>query len=187
MRPAERISAGRICLYMKEQYLYREATVADVQSIMQLVQQRIDWMNEMGLHQWNETDYFGRYPRSYWEDNIGFFLVAEVGGQVVAAMALYHEDIRWTRDGELYGAPLGDSPAFYLHHLVTDPRCKGVGRRLMEYTESYAMEHGVKILRLDSAIGNQTLERYYTSQGYMERGRCHDRLYHGVLREKILS
>ena len=97
---------------------FREATIHDVDAIMALVQLRIDWMNAVGLHQWNETDYFGRYPRSYWEKNIDFFLV--------------------------------------------------------------------HILRLDSAIGNQVLERYYTQLGYTPCGVCHDRLYHGILREKIL-
>lgn len=163
---------------------FREARLHDVDVIMSLVQQRIDWMNVVGLHQWNETDYFGRYPRSYWEKNIGYFLVGEVDGKVVVAIALYTEDVRWTRDGIYMGGLSGE--AYYLHHLVTSPACPGVGRAMMLYVEQYATAHNIRILRLDSAVGNQALEKYYTDLGYIACGTCHDRLYHGVLREKKL-
>ena len=152
---------------------------------MTLVQRRIDWMNVVGLHQWNETDYFGRYPRSYWEKNIACFLVGEEEGRVEVAIALYTEDVRWTRDGIYTGSFRGAT--FYLHHLVTDPVAKGAGKQMMLYVEQYAIEHHVSLLRLDSAVGNLALERYYTDLGYTACGTCHDQLYHGVLREKLLS
>ena len=152
---------------------------------MTLVQHRIDWMNAVGLHQWNETDYFGRYPRAYWEKNIGYFLVGEQEGRVVVAIALYTEDVRWTRDGDYIGSLAGE--AYYLHHLVTDPAAKGVGREMMLYVERYAVLQNVFLLRLDSAVGNLSLEKYYSDLGYTACGICHDRLYHGVLREKALT
>lgn len=164
---------------------FRKARLQDVDAIMTLVQRRIDWMNVVGLHQWNETDYFGRYPRSYWEKNIGYFLVGEKEGRVVVAIALYTEDVRWTRDG-VYTGNLSGS-AYYLHHLVTDPASKGVGKQMMLYVEQYAIEHQILLLRLDSAVGNLSLEKYYTALGYTACGTCHDQLYHGVLREKELS
>jgi len=151
---------------------------------MDLVQRRIDWMNVEGLHQWNETDYFGRYPRAYWEQNINYFLVGEEKGRVVVAIALYTEDVRWTRDGEYTGALSGK--AYYLHHLVTDPLCQGAGKEMMLYVEQYAVAHQIALLRLDSAVGNLSLERYYNALGYTACGTCHDQLYHGVLREKRL-
>ena len=151
---------------------------------MALVQMRIDWMDHVGLHQWNDTDYFGRYPRNYWERNIDYFFVGEHQDKLVVAIALYTEDIRWTRDGEYTGTASGD--AYYLHHLVTNPDAKGAGVAMMHYVEQYAVKQGIHLLRLDSAIGNKVLERYYTQLGYTPCGTCHDRLYHGVLREKVL-
>lgn len=164
---------------------FREASWRDVDAIMTLVQRRIDWMNAVGLHQWNETDYFGRYPRSYWERHIPSFLVGEEQGRVVVAIALYREDVRWTHDGVYTGSLAGE--AYYLHHLVTDPAAPGAGRAMMLHVEEYAIAHGIKLLRLDSAVGNQALERYYTDLGYTPCGTCHDRLYHGILREKPLD
>ena len=164
---------------------FRKARLSDVDAIMTLVQLRIDWMNVMGLHQWNETDYFGRYPRAYWEAHIGSFLIGEEQGRVVVAIALYTEDVRWTRDGLYTGALTGK--AYYLHHLVTDPTVPGAGVQMMHYVERYASERGIKLLRLDSAVGNQALEKYYMDLGYVACGPCHDRLYHGVLREKNVT
>lgn len=165
--------------------MFRRARLQDVDAIMTLVQYRIDWMNDVGLHQWNETDYFGRYPRSYWEKNINYFIVGEKEGRVVVAIALYTDDVRWTRDGEYTGGLTGN--AYYLHHLVTDPACKGAGKKMMLYVEQYAIEHQILLLRLDSAVGNLSLEKYYTDLGYTPCGTCHDQLYHGILREKLLS
>lgn len=168
---------------------YRKARLQDVDAIMSLVQQRIDWMNETGLHQWNETDYFGRYPRKYWEDNIYYFLVGEAeDGRIVAAIALYDNDVRWTRDGKLNDSivPVAER-AYYLHHLVTDTGSRGVGREMLRYVERYAQQNGISLLRLDSAVGNTNLEYYYTEMGYSACGTCHDRLYHGILRQKRLN
>lgn len=164
---------------------FRQATLQDVDAIIELVQKRIDWMDVKGLHQWNKTDYFGRYPREYWESKIGYFLVGEEHGKVVVAVALYTEDVRWTRDGEYTGTASGD--AYYLHHLVTSPDAKGAGVAMMYYVEKYALEHGVYLLRLDSANENKVLENYYNRLGYVACGICHDRLYHGILREKLIG
>ena len=55
---------------------------------------------------------------------------------------------------------------------------------MMHYVERYALEQNIPLLRLDSAVGNLALERYYTALGYTACGTCNDRLYHGILREK---
>jgi hypothetical protein len=42
-------------------------------------------------------------------------------------------------------------------------------------------------MRLDSAVGNKNLERFYASRGYVEAGTCKDGLYEGILRQKKLK
>lgn len=163
--------------YHPHNLCFREATVDDVDAIIELVRMRIQWMDNVGLEQWNKTDYFGRYPREYWAENIHSFLVGDAEGRVVVAMALYVSDVRW---GEM------PDEAYYLHHLVSSQDCPGAGHAMMQYVEHYAKAHGIGILRLDSAVGNAALERFYTRLGYKESGRCRDRLYYGILREKRL-
>lgn len=157
--------------------IYRKAEDRDVDAIIGLIRARIRWMDEVGISQWNKTDYFGRYPREYFIRNLPYFLIAEENGKVVAAAALYTEDIRW---------PNNDRPAFYVHHLVADPDVKGAGGMLCDYCAVWAKENGAEVLRLDSAVGNTALEGFYASRGYEPRGECQDRLYFGILREKKL-
>ena len=50
----------------------------------------------------------------------------------------------------------------------------------------FCKEKGKEYLRLDSLRGNETLEDYYSMLGFVEKGTCVDRNYHGILRERKL-
>ena len=156
---------------------FRMARAEDLDGIIALVQERIDWMDEVGLEQWTKTDYFGRFPREYFEANLPWFVVAEENGVLAAAAAFYEEDDYWPREGE---------PAVYIHHLASSLACKGAGRALMEYADVYARERGIHLLRLDSAVDNLVLERFYTDLGYRAVGTCQGGLYRGIKREKCI-
>ena len=56
----------------------------------------------------------------------------------------------------------------------------------LEKAEEYTASRGKQYLRLDSAVGNKTLEDYYESRGYRTVGTCVDGLYEGILRQKKL-
>ena len=36
----------------------------EVQTVFELILDRIEWMNENNIHQWNETNYTDAYPLS---------------------------------------------------------------------------------------------------------------------------
>ena len=156
-----------------------KALPADIPQIMQLLQKRIDWMDEMDLYQWNKTHYLDCYPAEYFAEKIRTeaVFVARDGGEITAVMALFSADPRWEDDG---------TTAFYVHHLATDPRCPGLGRTMLEYAEQVARSHGRQALRLDSQLVNQKLSRYYENLGYRPVGECVDGEYVGILREKFL-
>ena len=51
----------------------------DVDSIIDIIQERIDWMDRQGLYQWNKTHYMQRYPREYFLQRVmagEFYLAA---------------------------------------------------------------------------------------------------------------
>lgn len=154
--------------------MIRKATSADIDGILRLIRARMDWMDAVGIRQWNFTRYLDRYPRPYFEARIGAFFVAEEKGVLTGAMALFEEDPRWDRPGT----------AYYLHHLVSAPDAKGTGAELVRFAEGYAKERGKEFLRLDSAVDNAPLARYYEAMGYPASGTCDDGAYHGLLREK---
>lgn len=163
---------------MEKTYVFRQAQQDEVKKIFDLIMERVSWMDQVGIHQWNDTKYDERYPFSYYEmrRQKGELFVLEQAGELLCVGALFHEDERWP-DPE---------NAYYLHHFASGVDHKGMGTVFLEEAEKYTKAQGKAYLRLDSAIGNKTLEEYYASRGYTEAGRCVDGLYKGILRQKKL-
>ena len=165
---------------MEEKYIFRKALQQEIPEVFGLIMRRVAWMDRVGIRQWNTTKYDERYPLDYYEmrrqrDEL-FVLEDRAAGRILCVGALFHEDERW---------PDPES-AYYLHHLAAEVDAKGAGSIFLQMAEDYTASQGKKYLRLDSAVGNRTLEDYYTSRGYVEAGRCTDGLYEGILREKKL-
>lgn len=165
---------------MEETYIFRKATAQEVPAVFALIMRRVAWMDTVGIRQWNTTKYDQRYPLDYYEKRrqMGelFVLADRATEKLLAVGALFHDDVRW---------PDPES-AYYLHHLASDLDAKGAGSIFLKEAERYTASQGKLYLRLDSAVGNQTLQDYYTSRGYVEAGRCEDGLYKGILRQKKL-
>ena len=163
-----------------EAYHFRQANEGEIQTVFDLIMGRVAWMDTVGIRQWNATKYDERYPLHYYEQRRQqeelFVLEERATGQIVSVGALFHEDERW---------PDSES-AFYLHHLASRVDKQGTASIFLQLAEEYTAGCGKQFLRLDSAVGNKTLEAYYTSRGYVEAGRCTDGLYEGILRQKKL-
>ncbi|MCD8037364.1 MAG: GNAT family N-acetyltransferase [Clostridiales bacterium] len=156
----------------------RLAEISDLDGIIALIQKRMDWMDEVGLCQWNKTNYLEEFTKDYFEKNIieKNFYIAEEDGLLIGTIALFRQDLRW-EDGK---------ESVYIHHLTAEPGKAGVGRKLVEYAEQYAKNMHFQMIRLDSPANNQKLSDYYESMGYMPVGRCANSFYEGILREKKL-
>ena len=166
---------------MEERFLFRAAEAHEVQTVFDIIMDRVAWMDTVGIQQWNTTKYGERYPLDYYEqkrqmDEL-FLLEDTQTGEILCVGALFHEDERWPEQAN----------ARYLHHFASVVGKKGIGSTFLELAEQYAADRGIEYFRLDSAVGNTVLENYYASRGYVEAGLCDDGLYHGVLREKKLK
>ena len=166
---------------MNSNYIFRQAKPEEIRAVFDLIMGRVAWMDQVGIRQWNTTNYDQRYPLDYYEMRRQmeelFVLEDTSTGQILSVGALFHEDERW---------PEPES-AFYLHHLASRVDAKGTGSIFLQMAEDYAAGMGKKYMRLDSAGGHKTLEDYYTSRGYTEAGCCTDGLYEGILRQKRLT
>ncbi len=168
---------------MPEAYVFRPLRHDELPAMQALIRQRIAWMDACGIRQWNVTDYEGVYPPEYyeacWQRGELFALADAATDEVVGGGCLKAADDRWP-DGRT-------ASALYLHHLAADLAHKGTGRAFLRGAERHAARVGKAFLRLDSAIDNPALTRYYESQGYLPAGQCIDGLYEGVLRQKRLA
>ena len=148
-----------------------------------LIRSRVRWMDEVGIRQWNTTDYETCYPLSYYEDHRRkgevFVLADRESGDILSAAVLKREDDRWS-------AEQNRDSAVYLHNFASRIGSK-TGTFFLQLAEDYAAAEGYTWFRLDSADDNETLERYYAERGYLPAGTCVDGLYRGILRQKKLK
>lgn len=161
-------------------YLFRTAELSEVESVFRLYENRIHWMNQQGIRQWNMTGYLEAYPIDYYikQQNLGNLYVLTESNGIVGAVVLLQEDSRWPDSEAL--------PALYIHNLVTDSGIKGAGKRILRESEKMAFSEGKRAIRLDCAVDNAFLNNYYEFLEYKIVGACQEGTYIGNRREKIL-
>lgn len=165
---------------MEQSNTFRRAEAGEVPHIFHLIRERVRWMEERGLRQWNVTGYLEAYPLPYYQEAQArgrLFVLAEEGGRPVCAAVLLEEDEQWT-DG---------ASALYIHNLAANLDCPGAGARFLRAAERYASQRGKDWLRLDSAEDNGPLADYYAAQGFRSVERCQDGPYRGILRQKRVA
>ena len=171
----------------EKDFLFRPINFHEIPLMFDIIISRMKWMDEVGIKQWNVTEYDKVYPVSYYEEmyRLGqvFVLERKSTGQIVAAAVLKHEDDRWEHLGSLYE----QHSAFYLHNFATVIGEKGVGAVFLRLAEDFAAKEGKEFFRLDSADDNERLEKYYSEKGYSPVGYCIDGRYTGILRQKLLN
>lgn len=160
---------------------FESAETENLSDIYALYEQRVQWMDAVGLKQWNVTDYLNAFPLSYYQNlqKSGKLYVLKHEHRIVGALALFDHDDYW---------PDSDTAsAYYIHHLVSDSQYRGIGKLMLRHAEKIAVDSGKEYLRLDCAVDNPALNLYYQSKGYAYAGTCQDGPYLGNrLAKKLL-
>ena len=166
---------------MKDKYVFREIKKQEIPQMFSLILQRMKWMDEKGIRQWNVTNYAEVYPERYYEAQREkgevFVLAEKETEELVCAAVLKEEDERWE----------DEQPALYLHNYVSKVGQHGAGAVFLHLAEEYALEKGKRYFRLDSAVDNEALAKYYEARGFLPVGTCEEGLYKGILRQKELK
>lgn len=119
-------------------YILDLATQSDLSAVCHLIDERIRWMDAVGIRQWNVTDYWGVYPRSHYEELVRlgqlYVLRQRPHGKIAGAAALYETDPRWQG--------LLEIPAYYVHHFAADEAQKGAGAVLLSLIEELGARRG---------------------------------------------
>ena len=161
-------------------YELKRGTLSDLPQVYKIIDDRIHWMDVVGIRQWNVTDYWECYPKSYYEkavhDGTLYVLKNPDDDQVVSVAVLYEQDARWTKQQ--------GPAAYYVHHLATRIGEKGAGVEMVRQCENLAAKNQKQYLRLDCAIDNPKINAYYDRLHYDYAGTCVDGKYAGNLRQK---
>ena len=168
---------------MESKYIFRQIKSEEIPEMFDIILERVAWMDEVGIRQWNVTGYAEAYPLSYYEEKHEkgevFVLEEAESSKILCAGVLRNEDERWD-----HVCDSADGSALYLHNFASRVSAKGIGGIFLEMAEKFAAESGKQYFRLDSADDNEFLTQYYSSRGYLPVGSCIDGPYTGILREK---
>lgn len=163
-------------------YTFMLADETELEEVYALINQRIEWMDEVGIQQWNVTKYWEAYPKSYFINQVqqgNLYVLKQMDTKkVIGAVVCLTTDKRWKNSSSV--------SAYYLHNFVTDKNEPGVGKLILKYVEDLGIKNHKTHIRLDCAIHNTRLNAYYEEKGYILKGQCEDGLYKGNNREKLL-
>ncbi|MEC0201549.1 GNAT family N-acetyltransferase [Paenibacillus lautus] len=145
----------------------RTGRIEDLQEIMALIARCVSVMQAGGSDQWDD-----QYPnREIIGEDLqrGTLFAAEGEGRILGIIVLdesqaaQYQTINWKQE---------DGPHLMMHRLAVDPEAQGQGvaRKLIAFSEEYAMREGYTSLRLDTYAKNTAALRLYQGLGYDLRG-----------------
>ncbi|MEN0053648.1 MAG: GNAT family N-acetyltransferase [Mucilaginibacter sp.] len=146
--------------------LIRQATVADIPNILNLIAEVVPAMIASGNLQWDNN-----YPNAtVFTNDIeqNQLWVAEVNHQIAGVSAI-------TTDQDAEYAEVGwdiSEPAIVTHRLAVSPRFRGLGiaAALLQEAEKEAIRRNIKTLRIDTNIKNLATQKLFPKLGYVLAG-----------------
>lgn len=157
--------------------IIRYAEECDLDNILALIKERMKWMDEHGMDQWNKGDYLSFYTPQYFLSHIQAkeLLITKQEEELTGVVGFFYDDERWDHD-----------PHFiYLHHLAASTHHPGTGKALLLACEKEAKNLGKLGIRLDCQKGNVKINEFYASLGYRIKGSFSSGEYQGIKREKL--
>ena len=147
--------------------MIRPAKISEIREILSLTRDCAEYMANNGIDQWNE-----HYPsRTIFEKDIerSELFVLEKDKKIIGTLVISsHMDeeylpVEWLTP---------NSKNIYIHRLSVHPNQQGKGhaRRLMDFAERHAKEHGYISIRLDTFSQNKRNQRFYETRGYQKLG-----------------
>ena len=147
--------------------MIRKATSKDIDKIIEITQACTEFMNNQGIHQWNE-----HYPsRTAFENDVkrNELYVLESANEVIGCIVLStimddeYIPITWLTPNE---------NNIYIHRIALHPKNQGKGyaQKLMCFAEAFAIENRYTSIRLDTFSQNERNQKFYELRGYKKLG-----------------
>ena len=140
-----------------------QAEPSDLNTVLDILQETVQWLASKGLDQWQWPDQFPRH-RTAQAIERGEVYIARLEGQPIATLALL-----WA-DPNIWGDVTDE--AGYVHRLAVRRSFAGhgIGLYLLHWAESMVAAAGKTYLRLDCMVENEALCAYYERAGFKYRG-----------------
>ena len=144
-------------------YIIEQASFKDLDDIHKLIYDRCLWFKKMNVKGWNLEYYPNKYNKTYFEEQmkINKLFVAKENDKICGVMLLKKEDYDFWKDNKT---------AYYVHHLTTDTKLKGIGKLLLNYAIEQCKKDNKEYLRLDCYKTSEFLNKYYNMFGFINVG-----------------
>lgn len=142
-----------------------KANKDDISEIIELTRSCARHMISQGIFQWNE-----HYPSvSVFENDVQLEQLwkMESDGKILGVVVLTEiEDEEY--DGVVWLT--SNSKNLYIHRLAVHPdhQGKGVARKLLDFSEEYAIDNKYDSIRLDTFSQNKRNQKIYEQRGYVK-------------------
>ena len=140
-----------------------QAEPSDLDAVLDILQEAVQWLASQGVDQWQWPDQFPR-QRNAQAIERGEMYVAKLADEPVATFSL-----QWA-DPNIWSDAADD--AGYVHRLAVRRSFagQGIGLYLLRWAERAVAETGKAYLRLDCMAENERLCAYYERAGFTYRG-----------------
>ena len=142
---------------MESEVTVERGELTDVQEAKALVAGARQWLADRSIDQWQDP-----LPDRVIEADVHhgrLFVIREAEGLAGMLSIAHSDEETWGPD---------PAHALYVHRLTVAQRHRGaqLGRKLLRWARTYALEHGSEWLRLDCAADNPGLRRFYELAGF---------------------
>jgi ribosomal protein S18 acetylase RimI-like enzyme len=146
----------------------RKISCEELDTILNLFASAKNHLRSQGIYQWDDF-----YPNLFVirEDleKGEMYGVAE-NSRILAAVTLNDRE-----PGEYAKVEWENEKALVIHRLVVDPneQGRGIGKMLLKFSESFAVQHQYPSIHLDAYSGNPVALQLYERHGYQRRGQVY--------------
>ncbi len=158
---------------VKNNIILKKATIDDIDEIINLYAERMNWFKENGIKQWSK--YLTNHPKEQFIQVIvnGDFYILKKGNEIIAGFEVSTDSHFWNDN---------KTDAYYLYKVVSKVGYKNIGSEIFKNAKNITKLNGKKYLRTECLTSNKKLNEIYERNDfkYVKEGIDY---YHYTLRE----
>ena len=142
---------------MNEQIKFKKANIYDIDEIINLYVERMNWFKENGIKQWSK--YLTNHPKEEFMHTIekGDYYILRKNNEIIAGFEISTDSHFWNDD---------TTNAYYLYKIVVKVGYKNIGKEIFELAKQIATVNKKEYLRIDCLSSNKKLNQIYNNHGF---------------------
>lgn len=157
----------------KENIIFERANIKDINNIIGLYEERIQWFKQNNIKQWSK--YLINHPKEQFKQVIenGDYYILRKNNKIIAGFEISTDSHIWNDN---------ISNAYYLYKVVTKVGSKNIGSIIFKIAKNITKINGKYYLRTEHIASNIKLNEIYEKNGFkfIKEGQDY---YHYILRE----